>query len=169
LTYLEHEPDGGQRDAEIESHEDEVEFIGDFTKTNWRHLGPDRTNKPIAYTCRKSGTSSTDAERHNFGSIHPGDWPKRDTEDARNREQEEDTRARDAIFSGSGRTVYLGPQSSLADQRDTNSDRAKDQWLLPANLVEEEYDEEEVENGAYDVVDTGNKQVPIACDAKILV
>lgn len=63
----------------------------------------------------------------------------------------------------------MGPQSSLADQRDTNSNRAKYQWLLPANLVEEEYDEEEVEDGADNVVDAGNQQVPIAGDAEILV
>jgi hypothetical protein len=63
----------------------------------------------------------------------------------------------------------LRSQRCFTDQSDADPDGSKDQRLLATDFVEEEHDKEEIEDGAYDVVDTSDEQISIAINSKVVV
>ena len=70
-TYLEHEPDGRKRDAEVESHKDEVKLVSNLTQPDGRHLTPHSSHKPVTKSSCESRTASTDTQRENLTGVYP--------------------------------------------------------------------------------------------------
>jgi len=59
----------------------------------------------------------------------------------------------------------LGSDNGLTDERNRDTDGAKEQRLLTSDAVEEEDDEEKVANRADEVVECRYKEILIASDA----
>ena len=77
ITYLEHEPDSRERDAEVESHKDEVKLVSNLTQPDGRHLTPHSSHKPVTKSSCESRTASTDTQRENLTGVYPRNWTER--------------------------------------------------------------------------------------------
>lgn len=65
--------------------------------------------------------------------------------------------------------LNLRPDNGFADECDRDADCAEEQRFSAADAVEQEDDEEEVEDGADDVVDAGYQEIAVADDAEVVV
>lgn len=154
------------RAGHTKRREDEIKLPPHAIQRDRRHLTPDRANDPVPYARREGVSLAANLHRHDLRHVHPADGPERGGEDTGDAEEEED--AADAV-AGAGAVEVLRVEGGFADEGDGDGGGAEEERLLAADPVEEEGDEDQVGEGADDVVDSGDQRRAVAGDAEVFV